>query len=292
MLSGGYTHHRYYWEIVVMLRKATLMAITTFFAHYSILSQAYMAILTIVFALVIHVYCQPFETIPTAWDPVRGHLDDEHEEILNTLESMSLGTCFFTLYLGMLFFEFNDNSAKHQTIRVATSSFIMFLNVFFLLWITKEFLVQLHRETSSPFLEKVVARLQSCRSSAKRKKEEKEQQRADMVRRCKELDEQAPSFAEPKKTKRKKASGIKVVPFASSESALAKTPIEEKMNFEYPDSNDQDEWEGWTTEEDQDGFFHHRDGRRGYYDDDDNFVIEKDSTSKANSVRKSRVLVV
>lgn len=77
----------FYWEIVIMARKISMVIVAVFGLRASVQTQALMSLLVVVLATAAHVYAKPFES-----------------NILDKLEAYSLTTSFVTLYFGMFFF--------------------------------------------------------------------------------------------------------------------------------------------------------------------------------------------
>ena len=77
----------FYWEIVIMTRKVSMVIVAVFGLRATVQTQALMALLVVVLAGAAHIAKSPF-SIP----------------ILNKLELYGLVTAFVTLYFGMFFF--------------------------------------------------------------------------------------------------------------------------------------------------------------------------------------------
>ena len=77
----------YYWEVVIMTRKVSMVIVAVFGLRATVQTQALMALLVVLLAGAAHIYAKPFD-IP----------------ILDRLELYGLITAFITLYFGMFFF--------------------------------------------------------------------------------------------------------------------------------------------------------------------------------------------
>jgi len=77
----------YYWEVVIMSRKISMVIVAVFGLRASVQTQALMSLFVVLMAGAAHIYAKPFD-VP----------------ILDRLELYSLVTAFVTLYFGMFFF--------------------------------------------------------------------------------------------------------------------------------------------------------------------------------------------
>eukprot|EP00949_MAST-11_sp_MAST-11-sp1_P001263 g1263.t1 len=87
ILLQGYHDRCWYWESVVMLRKATLILIAAYFGNFGPELQFFFASFTLVLAMIAQIYVKPFR-----------------EDILNQVEAVGLMTMFVSLYIGIFFF--------------------------------------------------------------------------------------------------------------------------------------------------------------------------------------------
>merc|ERR1711998_625651 len=87
ILLQGYHDRCWYWESIVMLRKATLILIAAFFGNFGPELQFFFASFTLVLAMVAKIYVKPYK-----------------EDILNKVETAGLMTMFVSLYIGIFFF--------------------------------------------------------------------------------------------------------------------------------------------------------------------------------------------
>ena len=88
LFTDGYKHSFIWWEGVVALRKAFVIAISVFMSTYGALQQVYAGIFVVNAYLVLHMLFKPYNT-----------------QLLNNLEAGGLLVCFVTLYAGMLFYQ-------------------------------------------------------------------------------------------------------------------------------------------------------------------------------------------
>jgi hypothetical protein len=77
----------YYWEVIIMLRKVSMVIVAVFGLRATVQTQALMALLVVLLAAAAHVQLKPFDV-----------------RILDKLELYGLLTAFTTLYFGMFFF--------------------------------------------------------------------------------------------------------------------------------------------------------------------------------------------
>ena len=77
----------YYWEVVIMTRKVSMVIVAVFGLRATVQTQALMALLVVLLAGAAHIYAKPFD-VP----------------VLDRLELYGLLTAFITLYFGMFFF--------------------------------------------------------------------------------------------------------------------------------------------------------------------------------------------
>ena len=85
-LYRGYSRNRYYWEIVIMLRKTAMVIVATFGLRCTVPTQGLLALFVISVALSAHLKLRPLEN-----------------HILEKVEVFGLSAAFITLYFGMFF---------------------------------------------------------------------------------------------------------------------------------------------------------------------------------------------
>ena len=86
-LYRGFAAKRYYWEIVIMIRKTAMVMVATFGLRATVQTQGMLALLVMAVAMTAHLKLQPYD-----------------EPMLDRLEFFGLGAATVTLYFGMFFF--------------------------------------------------------------------------------------------------------------------------------------------------------------------------------------------
>ena len=103
----------YYWEIVIMSRKISMVIVAVFGLQASVETQALLALLVVVLASAAHVIAKPYS---------------EQFVVLDHLETAGLITAFITLYFGMFFFtkdvEENHDWLTFVTVVILASNFL------------------------------------------------------------------------------------------------------------------------------------------------------------------------
>lgn len=84
-LYRGYRKEFYYWEVIIMYRKITLIFISVFVSTYGV-AQALIVFILLIAFLFVNMKKIPFQTIA-----------------LNDLETLSLLTSMITIYCGLFF---------------------------------------------------------------------------------------------------------------------------------------------------------------------------------------------
>ncbi len=114
-LYRGYAPKRFYWEIIIMLRKTAMVMVATFGLRATVQTQGMIALLVLMLALTGHLIYQPYD-----------------EPILDRLEFFGLGAATVTLYFGMFFFTDDVVFAPWWgfvvtfTIMIVNSAFLMY----------------------------------------------------------------------------------------------------------------------------------------------------------------------
>lgn len=85
-LYRGYRKDYYFWEIIIMYRKITLICISVFISSYGIIAQALIVFIILVSFLFFNMKREPFQT-----------------RVLNDLETLSLVTSMVTIYCGLFY---------------------------------------------------------------------------------------------------------------------------------------------------------------------------------------------
>ena len=86
-LYRGYAPKRFYWEIMIMLRKTAMVMVATFGLRATVQTQGMLALLVLMLALTCHLIYRPYD-----------------EPSLDHLEFFGLAAATVTLYFGMFFF--------------------------------------------------------------------------------------------------------------------------------------------------------------------------------------------
>jgi len=110
-LYDGYEKNYYFWEMWVMLRKVAVVTITVFLAKYGEMSEALAGLCVTVFAMIVHLKCQPYE-----------------DEELDRLESGSLYATVITLICGLFFY---SNEINHVAAEMFFVGVICLANALF-----------------------------------------------------------------------------------------------------------------------------------------------------------------
>merc|ERR1712166_1610037 len=114
LLFAGYRHDRYYWEVVMALRKVIVVAIGVFGKLTTTESQVHGALLALFLFILWHTTMIPFPT------------DTKSGKSVGILETFALTCCFCTMWCGLLFYH-NTNTLTRQIL----STSLVCLNVFF-----------------------------------------------------------------------------------------------------------------------------------------------------------------
>lgn len=123
LLYQGYRPGRVWWEVVIAIRKLSLVAVGSFGVMWGAVDiQAFAALLVIFVSLVIHLVGKPFVN------------SDNRDEQLHNLEFASLIICWLTFWGGLLFFlgeSALDGRGVPHSILVTLSVAIVLTNVTF-----------------------------------------------------------------------------------------------------------------------------------------------------------------
>jgi len=115
VIVSGYTHKRWYWELVICARKVLLTMTAVFLKNYGPERQFIFANLVLMVAMMLQVRERPFSN-----------------NELNNLENWSLGILFLTLYLGLFFFW----DLVQGTGRTLMGLSIIGFNILYILWLS------------------------------------------------------------------------------------------------------------------------------------------------------------
>jgi len=73
MLLAGFKRRRYWWEGVIMIRKALIVFVSVFFESYGVGMQSFVGILVVFIFMSLHVHVRPYKEIP--WPPPKTDQD-------------------------------------------------------------------------------------------------------------------------------------------------------------------------------------------------------------------------
>jgi len=116
-IYSGYRRECFWWEIVIMLRKAAFATVSVILRPVGVDIQTYTGLLVLVLAIVLHVHYRPYT----------------EESRLHFIEISSLAICFITLMCGLFIFSPNTSSSFKQacTMLIVLSNAIFFIYVFY-----------------------------------------------------------------------------------------------------------------------------------------------------------------
>ena len=135
LLYTGYRQETYYWEFIVVLRKASVVVVSVFGILAGVEDQTLLTIVVLFLFLLLHIMMRPFDTA------------DAHQHVLHLLESGALSVCFLTMWSGLVFFrgKLDGDAAVVLTIVVFT------LNTFFMGWALKRLILETMYENGLKF---------------------------------------------------------------------------------------------------------------------------------------------
>jgi hypothetical protein len=165
-LYRGYKNQFYYFEIVIMYRKITLIFIAVFISAYGVIAQALIVFMVLIVFVIVSAKKKPFSTIA-----------------LNDLEVLSLITSMLTVYCGLFFISdtpaywltaIPEMAEKALELSNGTKLFfffvIVFVNLIFLAyWAYKMYLEIVNKVRKS--VPKIYTFLCLCNSHAKYERE-------------------------------------------------------------------------------------------------------------------------
>jgi hypothetical protein len=125
-LFTGYTDACYYWEGVVAMRKAAVLAISVFLTNAGAEAQALSAVMVIMLSLIVHLHWTPFVRV------------DETHNTLFWSEFCALFVAFVTFWTGLFFFQ---EVAKEGAIQQAFTFELLTLNAVFCVMAMRWFLI-------------------------------------------------------------------------------------------------------------------------------------------------------
>ena len=116
-LYTGYQTEQFYWEFVILYRKALLIILAVFLTNVSIALQALLALLTLIVAFVLHMRRRPYLTPD-----------------LNNLELRAILVGALTIFCGLFFLTGHIGLAAHISLFIT----LVFANAYFLVyWLMK-----------------------------------------------------------------------------------------------------------------------------------------------------------
>jgi len=134
-LYQGFVKDRFWWESVVAIRKAAVSSLAAIGTVGRPDFQTTMAVLVVFVFLVIHLQGKPFG------------VGKKHQNKLHKMESVGLYISFFTMWCGLIFFNFSSEKTTGGLVVVSAS--LVIINVGYLVWMAlhfvKEFLSERHR---------------------------------------------------------------------------------------------------------------------------------------------------
>jgi len=138
-LFSGYKLKYWYWEIIILIRKLLLASMTVFMTSTTSTYTQGLAALMIMFAsLAIHLFFIPYE-----------------DSMLNNLETIGLACSIFTIYFGLLTFEWGGGTAgdksQESTVAWVSTALIFVMNA---VWFT--FVLMILFDKYSNKLQKIV----------------------------------------------------------------------------------------------------------------------------------------
>jgi hypothetical protein len=133
LLFMGYRKDRYWWELIIVIRKVMIVTIGTFGTLMGRVDlQAYVAILVVFISIVIHLVGKPFDT----------NRDDT--KLLYVLEFMGLSVCWGTFWGGLIFYLGPDVVPDYA--RVIMTMLIWITNTGYLLFAVKCYVHEFYRD--------------------------------------------------------------------------------------------------------------------------------------------------
>jgi hypothetical protein len=116
-LYTGYQNEQFYWEFVILYRKALLIIFAVFLTNVSIALQALLALLTLIIAFILHMRRRPYLTPD-----------------LNNLELRAILVGALTIFCGLFFLTGHIGLASHISLFIT----LVFANAYFLVyWLMK-----------------------------------------------------------------------------------------------------------------------------------------------------------
>ena len=131
LLYNGYNSKRYYWEGMMAIRKASMVALRVFGSLSGVQIQAHIGSALIVCFLITHLAAAPYDDIRHP-----GH------RVLHNMDSMALVICWLTLWGGL--FYYSDN--LWTLFKTLLTMVLLTVNVVFFCWASFRLVQELARE--------------------------------------------------------------------------------------------------------------------------------------------------
>lgn len=129
LLYMGYRKERYWWELIIVIRKLAIVMIGIFGSLMGRVDlQAYVALLVIFFSIVVHLVGKPFDT------------HQQHTNLLYILEFLGLSVCWGSFWAGLIFF-LGPSVIKPEAVVVMTGV-IWVTNVGYLFFAIKCYVIE------------------------------------------------------------------------------------------------------------------------------------------------------
>ena len=136
LFLGGYKPSRYYWEIVVIVRKVSVVALSIFGTAIRIEIQALMALLLVCGCGVAQLIGNPFQV----------NEENKRNRYLISLELGSLLVIWLTMWGGVLMFQLDDGDDIDRSLKEMITIFICIMNAVLLLWMIKRYILEVLNE--------------------------------------------------------------------------------------------------------------------------------------------------
>jgi len=117
-LTNGYNLQRaWYWEVIVMLRKTSVVAVAVLFRPAGPQTQCVVTLLVIVTCIAMHVSKRPYDF-----------------QLLHDLDLGALIISLITLLFVLLFIKSEDKANLKESTKLGIGSLVIFINLAFILW--------------------------------------------------------------------------------------------------------------------------------------------------------------